>query len=112
MTQAKIYLGPAPCEEEPVQLGHPDYHDLGLRECRRYIAAIRKVCGNEPDNARLRVVKEPHDFGSFYDVIVEFDPADPQAVAYAEKVDEHGPVTWEQAGMAAPPVPAAKRGRA
>ena len=45
MTQAKLYLGSAPCEEEPVPLGHPAYHDLGLRECRQFVAAIRKVCG-------------------------------------------------------------------
>ena len=56
-------------------------------------------------------MKEPHDFGSYFDVVVEFDPANAKALAYAEKVDEHSPVTWEAAGMTAPQLPVAKRGR-
>ena len=55
MWQELIYLGPAPAHEPCVSVGDPDYATKALAECRAYIEAIRKVVGEEPDGAALRV---------------------------------------------------------
>jgi hypothetical protein len=102
MTEEIFWLGPAPAEEDCVQVGSPDYARDAKAECRRYIEAIRKVCGPEPEGARLTIKSQPHDFGSYYEVAVVFDGNDPVAAAYAAKCDEEAPTTWEAAGMEPP----------
>ena len=96
-------LGPAPAEEDPVQLGEADYASRAQQECRRYIEAIRKACGDEPEGAQLRVVRCAHDFGTYFDVEVRFDGNDRAAAEYAYKVESKSPATWEEAGMGSPP---------
>jgi hypothetical protein len=97
-----IYLGPAPALEECAQVGSPDYQDRALRECRAYAEAIRKVLGPEPEGARLRVVRQEHDFGAYLEVVVEYDGTDEWAARYAARCDAEAPTTWAQAGMTAP----------
>jgi hypothetical protein len=37
----------------------------------------------------------PHDFGTYYSVVVDFDPNDEDAVAYAYRCDEESPDQWD-----------------
>ncbi len=103
-----VYLGPAPADERCAQAGSDDYADRALRECRAYIEAIRKVCGSEPEGAALRVRREAHDAGGYYEVICQYDGEDEAASAYAAHCDENAPTTWAVAGMAAPVPPAGR----
>ena len=64
------YLGPCPAEEDPVQVGDENYAALARAECLRYIETIRQVCGTEPEGARLTVKSQPHDYGSYLEVVV------------------------------------------
>ena len=98
-----LSLGPAPAEEDPVQLGEADYASRAFRECRRYIEAIRKVCGEEPEGAQLRMTCCLHDFGQYYDVEIKFDGNNEAAAEYAYKVESKSPATWNEAGMGSPP---------
>jgi hypothetical protein len=102
MSDAIFWLGPAPAEAACVQVGSPDYARDARTECRAYIDAIRKVCGPEPDGAHLTVKSQPHEFGSYYEVAVVFDPDDSAAAEYASKVDESAPTRWSDAGMEPP----------
>lgn len=110
MTDDIYWLGPAPAMEECIQVGSDDYARNAKTECRAFIEAIRKVCGHEPEGARLTVKSQPHDFGSYYEVAVIFDGNDQAAAEYAAKCDEKAPGTWEEAGMQ-PPVLSAGRPR-
>lgn len=92
--QEIYWLGPSPAEEECVQLGRPDYDSAARAECQRYIEAIRKVCGPEPDGVRLAIKSQPHDFGSYLEVAVVFDGENAAAREYAAKCDENAPTTW------------------
>lgn len=106
-----IFIGVVPPEEECVQVGTPDYARNARIECRAFIEAIRKVCGREPEGARLVVKGQAHDFTEkYYEVAVVFDADNQAAAEYADKVDRHHPATWEEAGMTAP-VPPMGRGR-
>ena len=102
MFNSTLSLGPAPADETPVQVGHPDYHDRALKESRLFVRAIRQVCGDEPAWARLSVTRHPHDFGTYYDVTLKYDGDNPEAVEYAERLDRHAPATWAEAGLLAP----------
>ncbi len=98
----RCYLGPAPAEESCAQVGSDDYENLAKAECRQYVAAIRIVCGDPPDGARLRVVSQPHDFGLYWEVALEFDPTNREACEYAGRCDESAPTTWAAAGLDPP----------
>jgi len=89
-----LNLGPTPCEEECAQLGEDDYAARARAECRRYVALIRAVVGPEPTGAQLSVRAFRHDFGTYYEVVVEFDDENPTATAYALRVENKAPKYW------------------
>ena len=97
----KVYLGPAPAEEECAQLGSDDYDRRARAECREYIAAIIAVCGEPPAGARLKVEAQAHDFGSYYEVVCQYDDQDPAAGDYAARCDERAPQHWPEKRPAA-----------
>ena len=101
-------LGPCPAEEDAIQIGHFDYPRDARKQCNAYIEAIRKVCGPEPEGARLRITTNLHDYGTYFSVAVRFDPDDRSAVDYALKVEGKAPTTWEEAGV---PDPLLSKGR-
>lgn len=95
-------IGCTPSDEDCAQLGvMDDYPRWAKTECQAYIRALRKKFGEEPDGARLRVKSNPHDFGTYYEVVCAYDTDNEEATAYALKVEE-GLATWEEAGMVAP----------
>lgn len=100
----RYWLGPAPAEESCAQAGRDDYEDQAKAECRQYIAAIRIVCGDPPEGARLKMVSQPHDFGLYWEVVVDFDPSNREACEYAAKCDDSAPTTWAAAGLEPPVV--------
>lgn len=102
MTQDVYWLGPSPAEEDAVQVGAPDYTRDARAECQAYIEAIRKICGREPEGAKLTIKSQPHDFGAYLEVAVVFDGNNKAAAEYAAKCDESAPTTWEAAGMEPP----------
>ena len=40
-----------------------------------------------------------HDFGTYYSVVVDFDPEDEDAVAYVYRCDEESPDQWDMAAQ-------------
>ena len=91
-----LEIGATPCEEDCAQVGSDDYHVRARGECRRFIEAIRQVCGAEPEGAALVIKSNPHDFGSYLEVAVRFDDEDEAACAYAYKVEAEAPSTWPE----------------
>ena len=91
-------LGQTPSEEDCAQVGHPDYREKALAECRRYIELIRATLGREPEGAELAIKSFPHDFGTYYEVVIWFEPDDTAAVTYATRCDDDTPTTWDGAG--------------
>lgn len=88
-------LGPTPTDEDCAQVGTPNYQTRALKECRRFIALLRRVFGSEPEGAELRVSGFDHDFGRYYEVVCWFDTEMPASVAYASRCDDETPATWE-----------------
>src|SRR5436305_3911635 len=97
-----VSLGAAPSDEDRARLENPDYDDRAGRECAAFIEAIRRVCGPEPDGARLRVAWRDHESGRSLEVVCEFDRENPAASEYAARCDDSAPTTWSAAGVDAP----------
>ena len=90
-----IDIGPSPAAEKCVQLGADDYHIHAREECKRFIEFIRKHKGQEPNGARLAIKSNPHDFGTYLEVVCYFDDEIPEAVEYAFACESDLPETWE-----------------
>jgi hypothetical protein len=88
-------LGATPSEEDCAQVGQPDYRQKALAECERYIELIRRTLGPEPPGAELAIKSFPHDFGTYYEVVIWFESDDAAAVAYAVRCEDDGPRTWD-----------------
>jgi len=89
-----INIGSSPIEEECAQVGSENYLERARQECQRYIATIRRVCGKEPEGARLAVIAFPHDFGTYYEVVCHYDDSCPESFDYALWIEGNGPVVW------------------
>jgi hypothetical protein len=90
-----IDVGSSPHGEDCAQVGSDDYHDRARRECRAYIAQLRRVFGDEPEGARLSVKSNPHDFGTYLSVICYYDDQIPAAADYAFRCESESPEHWD-----------------
>lgn len=102
MNEETIWLGPVPTLEPSAQVGDDDYARNARAECAAFVAAIRKTCGREPEGARLVVLAQEHECGTYYEVACVYDGDDEWAAAYAARVDTEAPTTWHDAGMTPP----------
>ena len=90
-----ISIGSAPCDEDCVPVNsRGDYHEAMRAECQRFLELIRKKLGPEPPGARLAIKSNPHDFGTYYDVVCYFYDEDEEARKYAFRCESDSPRTW------------------
>jgi hypothetical protein len=101
-----VELGQVPRLEPAALPGEPRYRERARRNCEAFIQAIRSYLGAEPAGAKLDFRAFAGDDGVVYTVVCEFDPAVPQAVAYARACERTAPATWAEgrAGPQAVPV--------
>ncbi len=104
MSHEVIYLGPGPADERLAQTVEPDFERRNKAECLAYAQAIRRVCGDPPPGATLRIQENQHGvFGVVYrEVVVEYDPRNQAAADYACMCEDLAPATWAAAGMQPP----------
>ena len=55
MSHELIYLGPGPADERLAQTTQADFARRNKAECLAYLQAIRRVCGDPPAGAALRI---------------------------------------------------------
>src|SRR5437762_2341318 len=90
-----IDIGAAPVMEDCAQVGSDGYFHRAQRECRAYIALIRRTLGEEPEGARLAVKSNPHDFGTYLSVVCHFDDTLPESIDYASRCESESPDEWD-----------------
>lgn len=97
MSRDYIDIGPAPCDEECVQVSPDGNYLPAMRtECNRFIELIRKKLGPEAGAARLSVKTERHDFGSYLEVVCYFDTDEKEGMDYAFRCESEAPSKWDQ----------------
>lgn len=104
----RFYIGQTPILEPCVQVGWTNYHHLSRLECQCYAAAIIAVHGPPPGfhspgsrQCMFETLRQEHDFGCYYEVVISFDPDCSEAVSYACRVEE-GLTEWNEAGFESP----------
>lgn len=95
MNQEYIELGPVPCEENCAQVGDADFRKASNLEMSAYINQLRREF-----HSRLNVIEFgkkwfDHDFGSYGEVVVYFNPDDDESFQAAYFVESHLPMTWD-----------------
>lgn len=93
-----IDIGPNPADETlcyDVQSSAKEQQS----ECRAFITAIRRKLGEEVGSARLAIKGNPHDFGTYYEVVCYYDDNDEEGMNYAFKCESDAPSTWAEVGM-------------
>src|SRR3990167_8221036 len=98
-----LSLGPSPYAETCAQVGSTEY-DYATRAriaCKAFVAQLRRVFGKEPEGATFRITRNAHDFGTYYDVVVSYDEASPEAREFAYMVERGIPDYWDETAKAA-----------
>lgn len=91
-----LSIGPTPTGEDCAQVGSENYLERARRECKVFIAQLKRVFGEPPFGAHLSITSNPHDFGSYLDVAVVYHDDVEEAVKYAFKVEAETPEYWDE----------------
>lgn len=67
------------------------------REARAMIGQLRRMFGEEPAGARLKIHSNPHDFASYLSVRCVFDDQIEEAAEYAYRLEDGFPDAWDDA---------------
>ena len=79
-------IGSTPNDEPCAQVGSDDYAKRAKRECNLFMQQIAKHYP-EPDNGYLTVKSFSHDFGTYYEVVANFDDDDEESVKWAYDIE-------------------------
>jgi hypothetical protein len=89
-----LELGSAPADEDCIQVGDNDYVPAMLKDCKRYKEQLTKQFLNIPDSCSFSIKQFPHDFGSYYEVVIYYDPNIPASIDFAFNVENNLPNNW------------------
>jgi hypothetical protein len=81
-----LYIGAVPTDEDCAQVGEANYAERARAECKRFAKQIQRHYP-EPENGWLQVKSNPHDFGTYYEVIACYDPSDADSANWAFDVE-------------------------
>lgn len=95
-----LEIGSSPYEEDCAQVGSENYRARALLEYRAYISQLRREFGPEPAGARLRIKANAHDFGTYHEVVCDFDDTLAGSVDYAYRLESDGPARWDNEALA------------
>jgi hypothetical protein len=90
-----LCIGSAPSDEECAQVGSEGYARRAKAECAAFINQLRRVFGGEPDGARLRTKSNAHDYGTYFEVVCDYEEENQKALDYALKVEGETPQEWD-----------------
>lgn len=97
MSYDQIEIGPAPANENCEQVPYR-CPPLAIAEAETFAQEIRFKLGVAPKVTRLFVKANPHDFGTYYTVVCEYDSDNGRAVEYAFRCEREAPTEWSQFG--------------
>ena len=90
-----LSLGPTPVEEDCVQVGKPDYSTVAREECEKFVELLKKKFPRYQEfGCTFKVKSNPHDFGEYYNVVVNYYVDDKMSAEYALFVEHNTPLTW------------------
>ena len=85
-----------PHEEPCAQVGAYNYSRDARLEAQAFINQLIRENGNPPEGVRFKITSNPHDFGSYLDVVIIFDDQDELCSDYAYKIEANTPHRWDR----------------
>lgn len=97
-----LTLGASPCNESCAQVGQPDYPERSRAECRAWLHQLERALPYPSDDvpAYFTVKTFAHDFGSYREVVVKYDPGNDAACTFAFAAEEETPGEWDDEARA------------
>jgi len=92
-------ISAGPYDEALATVGEPNCSEQNLNECVVFKNLLEREFGEAPAKSDLIIKSEIHEFGVFWIVAIRLDPEDPEAVAYADLV-ENGVARWDKIAVA------------
>lgn len=92
-------IGPVPCEEDCAQVGQPDFRKISSIEMNAYIHQLEREFQTRLDVIRFEKKWFNHDFGSYGEVVVYYDPEDEYSTQSAYFVESHLPMRWDDEAL-------------
>ena len=89
-----LTLGPTPSDESCAQVGSPDYLKWSRIESAIFIDQLNRVMP-PPEGARFSLKTFQHDFGSYVEVVANYDDDNEEQVSWAYKAESETPLTWD-----------------
>ena len=96
-----IYLGSSPCDEECASVGDEHYTSDARIEIAAYIDQLNRtfVLLNDELNISFCKKREAHDFGSYYEVAVEYESGSFYGQAVAYTIEDFMPEEWDSIAL-------------
>lgn len=95
-----IDLGSCPADEDCAQVGQDGYEERARHECNVYIAQLKRAFAESHDGetplCRLRVKRNLHDFGSYYEVVASFNDNVTSEIKSALWFESNAPMHWDE----------------
>uniref|UniRef100_A0A6M3LNR8 Uncharacterized protein n=1 Tax=viral metagenome TaxID=1070528 RepID=A0A6M3LNR8_9ZZZZ len=90
-----MVIGSSPIDEDCAQVGTDNYPEQSRKECRVFIAQLRRQFGTEPILTSLTIKTFPHDFGDYHEVVCYYEDEDEEARDYAYRLESKTPTRWD-----------------
>lgn len=91
-----IEIGASPSDEDCAQVGQNNFFEQASRECGAFIKQLIRVFGTPPHGCYLHMMGFPHDFGTYYEVVCDFDTEVEGSIEYAFKLESETPARWDE----------------
>lgn len=91
----KIEIGSSPYGEDCAQVGTPDYQEKAKKELVAYRNQLIRQFGQPPEGVVIKIKGNPHDFGTYYELVAVYNEDDEQAAHYAYQLEGEGPEFWD-----------------
>ena len=82
-----ISIGPVPASESCTQVGAENFYKDSHIDCEVFANMIRREFPEIPAGVRIATKSFPHDFGTYYEVVVYFEDENEEQRDYAYKVE-------------------------
>lgn len=96
MAREYITLGATPAEEDCAQVGRDDYRKRSRWEMKAYIEQLKRMFPDMPESCTLQSKGFQHDYGTYHEVCIFYDPEIEESVDYALTLEGSLPAEWDE----------------
>jgi hypothetical protein len=94
-----MIIGSSPIDEDCAQVGSPDYSRKSRIELRAFINQLKRAfpeLNNEDCPVRLSIKSFPHDFGTYHEVVANYNDDNEAGLELACKLEGNTPENWDE----------------